>query len=104
MQANKRLIGVAKIRKFGSRSAIYCLNVLARLVSLRETLMLAHALCTVTMPLIRATAPLVAAAVLVAGFANSVRAQAVVEAAGASSVAGSVGSAIKPVFPKITIP
>jgi hypothetical protein len=66
--------------------------------------MLAHALRTVTIPLVRAAAPLFATAVLVASFANSVRAQAVVEAAGASSVAGSVGSAIKPIFPKITIP
>ena len=45
-----------------------------------------------------------AAALLCVAFAGRCSAQAVVEAAGATSVAGSVGSAIRPVFPKVTIP
>jgi PEGA domain len=45
-----------------------------------------------------------AAALLCAALAGRCSAQAVVEAAGATSVAGSVGSASKPVFPKVTIP
>ena len=44
------------------------------------------------------------AALLGGAFASRCSAQAVVEAAGATSVAGSVGSAIKPVFPNVTIP
>jgi len=45
-----------------------------------------------------------AAALLCVAFADRCSAQAVVEAAGVTSVSGSVGSAIKPVFPNVTIP
>ena len=48
--------------------------------------------------------PVLAAALLCPAFAGRCSAQAVVETAGATSVAGSVGSAIKPVFPNVTIP
>src|SRR5579859_6232001 len=48
--------------------------------------------------------PALAAALLCVAFAGRCSAQAVVEAAGVTSVAGSVGSAIKPVFPNVTIP
>ena len=48
--------------------------------------------------------PVLAGALLCAAFAGDGSAQAIVEAAGATSVAGSVGSAIKPVFPNVTIP
>ena len=48
--------------------------------------------------------PALAAALLCGAFAGRCSAQAVVEAAGVTSVAGSVGSAIKPVFPNVTIP